>query len=132
LAVQSGRIRLLPDGMALSIPRLSGEPAWMAQVLPLRAGTSGPFNGFAGAVVLVVDRAKRRVPSAALLQRLLGLSPAEAALAVGLAVGQDLKQQAQRRGVSQETLRSHLASIRRKTGCRRQSDLVALVLQLSA
>ncbi|HWL83417.1 MAG TPA: helix-turn-helix transcriptional regulator [Roseomonas sp.] len=132
LAVQSGRIRLLPDGTGLSIPRPSGAPPWAAQVLPLRAGIAGPFGDFAGAVVLVVDRARRRAPSAALLQRLLGLSPAEAALAAGLAMGQDLKRQARRRGVSLETLRSHLASIRRKTGCRRQAELVALVLQLSA
>ncbi|MDJ0387909.1 hypothetical protein QMO56_07265 [Roseomonas sp. E05] len=131
LAVQAGRIRLLPDGTGLSIPRPSGAPAWLAQVLPLRAGSSGPFAGFAGAVVLVVDRAKRRAPSAVLLQRLLGLSPAEAMLAAGLAAGHDLQRQAKRRGVSHETLRSQLAAIRRKTGCRRQAELVALVLQLS-
>ncbi|MXP64570.1 hypothetical protein E0493_14555 [Roseomonas sp. M0104] len=132
LAVRSGRVRLLPDGTGLSIPRPSGAPAWVAQALPLRAGSGGPFADLAGAVVLVADRTRRRPPSAVLLQRLLGLTPAEARLAAGLAAGQDLRQQARRRGVSPETLRSHLAAIRRKTGCRRQAELVALVLQTCA
>lgn len=131
-AVRAGRIRLLPDGMSLTAPRPSGGLAWAVQVLPLRPGGAGPLGAFAGAVVLVKDPAARRAPSVLLLQRLLGLSPAEAALAAGLAAGQDLAAQARRRGVSRETLRTHLAAIRHKTGCRRQSELVALVLHLTS
>lgn len=131
LAVTTGRIRLLPEGMHLAVPRPSGGAPWLVQLLPLRRGGAGALGAFAGAVAVVTDAEARRPPSALLLQRLLDLSAAEADLAAGLAAGKDLATLAQRRGVSRETLRTHLAAIRRKTGCRRQAELVALVLRLS-
>lgn len=130
LAVQSGRIRLLPDGTVLGIRRPSGKPPWLVQVLPVRRDGGEAPGEIPGAVLLVTDTAARRQPSQWLLQKLLGLSPAEAALAAALSAGQNLAEYARRRGVSRETLRSQLAAIRRKTGCRRQADLVALVLRL--
>jgi len=49
------------------------------------------------------------------------------AAAAALAAGATLADHARKRGVSLETVRSQMASIRRKTGCRRQAELVALV-----
>ncbi|MFC3127045.1 helix-turn-helix transcriptional regulator [Pseudoroseomonas globiformis] len=127
LAVAEGRIRLLPDGMHFAIPRPSGRSPFLVQTVPRRDGANGRA---AGAVMVVTDTAARRLPSALTLQRVLGLTPAEADLAAALAGGRTLAQQALKRQVSRETLKTHLATIRRKTGCRRQSDLVALVLRL--
>jgi DNA-binding CsgD family transcriptional regulator/PAS domain-containing protein len=130
VAVSGGRIRLLPDGMSFAVPRPSGKAPWLVQMLPLRRAEQGSLAGLQGAVAVVTDGATRRPPSALLLQKLLGLTPAEADLAAALAQGRDIAEQARRRRVSRETLRSHLAAIRRKTGCRRQAELVALVLRL--
>ncbi|KAA2214165.1 helix-turn-helix transcriptional regulator [Teichococcus oryzae] len=131
LAVSAGRIRLLPAGMSFVAPRPSGKPPWLVQMLPLRHAERGRLPGLRGAVAVVTDSAARRTPSAMLLQKLLGLTPAEADLAAALAQGRSIAAQARLRRVSPETLRSHLAAIRRKTGCRRQAELVALVLRLS-
>src|SRR5690606_29641433 len=60
----------------------------------------------------------------------LGLALAEARLAVALADGESLAQYATRRGVSINTVRTHLARIRGKLDCRTQADVVRRVLQL--
>lgn len=57
-----------------------------------------------------------------------GLSPTESWVTASLARGRTLQQLASERGVSRETLRTHLKNIFDKTGCRRQADLIALVL----
>src|SRR5690606_414372 len=53
----------------------------------------------------------------------LGLALAEARLAVALADGESLAQYAARRGVSINTVRTHLARIRGKLDCRTQADV---------
>lgn len=114
-----------------ALPRPSGG-AWRVQVTAIQAGASGLFAGFSGALVMVADPRQVPLPSAATVQAMLGLTPAEADLALSLAAGRTLAEHARRRRVALETLRTHLASIRRKTGCRRQAELVALVLSLAA
>ncbi|WP_270939450.1 helix-turn-helix transcriptional regulator, partial [Falsiroseomonas oryzae] len=86
--------------------------------------------GFRGAMLLVTDGARRPAPNAALLGRMFGLTPAEARLAAALAAGRSAADHAKARGVSVETVRSQLAAIRRKTGCRRQADLAVLLTRL--
>lgn len=130
LAAVTGRVRVLPEAASVALPRPSGGLPWMVQVLPLRPGLQGPFAGVQGVAVLVTDRRGKRLPGAFLLQSVLDLTAAEASLALALAGGRTLAEQAKRRRVSVETLRTQLASIRRKTGCARQADLVALVLAL--
>jgi DNA-binding CsgD family transcriptional regulator len=82
-------------------------------------------------MLLVSDSAPRARPGAALLAQLFRLTPAEAALAASLAAGRTAKGHATKRGVSPETVKSQLAEIRRKTGCRRQADLAALLTRLA-
>ncbi len=114
-----------------AVPRPSGG-AWRVQVTALQAGATGPFAGFTGALVMVADPRQAPLPSATTVQAMLGLTPAEASLVLALAAGHSLAQHARRRRVALETLRTHLASIRRKTGCRRQAELVALIVALGA
>ncbi|MFT8245641.1 helix-turn-helix transcriptional regulator [Roseomonas sp. BN140053] len=130
LAAARGQLRFLHESGSLAIPRPSGAAPWIVQVLPLRRGEHGAFAGFSGAMLLVSDPQQRATPSTALLRHLLDLTPAEAALAAALARGETLAAYAAGRRLSVETARTHLASIRRKTGCRRQADLVALLGRL--
>ncbi len=58
----------------------------------------------------------------------LGLTPAEADLALALARGEDLQAHATARGLSLETARWRMKQILQKTSSRRQSDVVRLVL----
>lgn len=58
-----------------------------------------------------------------------GLSPAEAKLAVMIAEGCSLEEAADRLSVSINTVRSQLKSVFAKTGTRRQSELVAMLLR---
>lgn len=62
------------------------------------------------------------------LERLFGLSPAEARLATRLADGDVLDDAAQLLGISRNTARSQLQSVFAKTGINRQGDLVRLLL----
>jgi DNA-binding CsgD family transcriptional regulator len=78
-------------------------------------------------MLLLSDGGRRRALPAASLARLFSLTPAQAALAAALAAGATLEEHARKRGISRETARSHLAEIRRRTGCRRQAELVALL-----
>jgi len=68
--------------------------------------------------------------AAAALGRLFGLTPAEQALAAGLASGSRLSEVAAQLFISYETARTHLRNIFAKTGVDRQSALVRLTLSL--
>lgn len=128
LAVTRGR-RALPEAGAIFVPRRSGG-AWLVQVLTLSTSATGLFAGFIGALVLVADQGAPALPRASTVRAQLDLTPAEAELALALAGGVTMADHARARRVATETLRTHLASIRRKTGCRRQAELVARVLSL--
>ena len=127
LSVVSGHMRVLPDTSGFQAMRPSGLAPWLIQVLPLRPVHDGPFAGVEGVVLIVTDTEARTAATTARLRQVLGLSQAEASLAAALAGGTTLADHARKRGVSLETVRSQMANIRRKTGCRRQAELVALV-----
>jgi DNA-binding CsgD family transcriptional regulator len=131
LAAAYGKVGLLPAAGSVALPRRSGLAPWLVRAVPvLPTAVAEPLRGFRGAMLIVTDSNRRPRPAAALLARLFGLTPAEAALAASLATGRTLTEHAQRRGVSSETARTQLAAIRRKTGCRRQSELAALFARL--
>jgi DNA-binding CsgD family transcriptional regulator len=64
------------------------------------------------------------------LRHVFGLTRAEARLAGCLATGDDLASAAVRLGVSQGTLRGALKAIFRKTGAKRQAELVGLLTRI--
>lgn len=74
--------------------------------------------------VFVVDPERGHETHEGVLARFYDLTPAEAALAVRLAAGDTLQQAAEFRQIAQETARTHLKRILRKTGARRQAELV--------
>lgn len=70
--------------------------------------------------------------SAQLLADLYALTPSEAEVARLLALGHDTTAIAQRRGLSQATVRTYFKRIFEKTGATRQSELVALIYRGAA
>ena len=66
-----------------------------------------------------------------LLWRAFALSESEAGLAEALLNGATLADYAQQREVSKQTLRNQLVGVMRKTGTRRQSELVSLLTRLA-
>ncbi len=125
LAAADGRMGLLPSAGLVSLARGQGRTPWLARCVPV-AGRPGA-SGLRGAMLILSDGGRRRALPAASLGRLFGLTPAQAAMAAALAAGATLEEHARKRGISRETARSHLAGIRRRTGCRRQAELVALL-----
>ena len=66
-------------------------------------------------------------PRQNVLRRMFGLTNAEAQTAVDLLDGLTLAEAADRKGVSRNTLRTHLARLMEKTGTTRQVDLIRLL-----
>lgn len=90
--------------------------------LPQEGGALPPL-------ALVTLRSAEDLPGAqqALLGHVFGLTPAETRLAAELVDGTALPEIAARWGLSENTLRTQVASILSKTGARNQKDLIRLI-----
>ena len=66
------------------------------------------------------------------LHELFGLTPAEVRLCIALVKGKSVEEYAREAGISSNTARTHVKRIYSKTGVRRQSELVRLLLKSSA
>lgn len=80
------------------------------------------------AIVVMRDPERRASVSAHVVGQLFGLTPAEATLATLLAQGADLDEAATELGIRRNTARSQLQSTFMKTGAKRQSELVRMIL----
>lgn len=111
----------------------AGQPAGLA----LRRGARLPLTLRAmpeagGAVRLTLRDPDAEEPDTSLLRDLFALTPAEAHVAVCLALGQRTADIAAGLGVQPNTVQAHLKSIYAKTGCRHQAALLSLVLRSAA
>jgi DNA-binding CsgD family transcriptional regulator len=64
------------------------------------------------------------------MRQLYGLTPAEARVANLLLEGLEVREAAERLGITLETARFHLKRVLAKTGTRRQTELLRLMLSL--
>ena len=107
-------------------------PALVVSVIPLKA--SHPLAAFRQmhlALVVFSGAGTASVGADTLVVReLWGLTATEARLVLALVAGQPLKAFAEAEGCSWHTVRTHLRNILRKSGCRRQVDLVQVVQSL--
>jgi DNA-binding CsgD family transcriptional regulator len=115
-----------PDAAArrMLVGRGDALPAYVLTVAPLRTGFSMDERRLA--LVVIVDPV-RHAPSESDLAEFFGLSPAEARLAAALITGKHLSDVAADRGVQITTVRTQLASILKKVGVKRQSDLLRVL-----
>jgi DNA-binding CsgD family transcriptional regulator len=129
LALAIGRaIVRAPERAPLALPRPGGRAPLSVGVFPVPETLSG---GRRLALVLVVDPDRAREEGAVAVQALFDLSPAETRLLALLARGLELATVAAETGTSLNTVRTQLRSVFRKTGCRRQAELLALVERLA-
>ncbi len=106
--------------------RRPGQLSLTTTILPLRGGQDRSL--LCGALMFVFDPERTPAPSAELVRKLFALTAAEAELAVALCGGQSAEEIAIARGRSLSTVRSQLRSLFAKTGTKRQSDLIGLLL----
>ena len=79
-------------------------------------------------VVYIRDAAGKSLASTAVTKQLFNLTPAETALSLELANGLSLEEAAEALNIRRNTARAHLRSIFSKTGVRRQTELVRIML----
>jgi DNA-binding CsgD family transcriptional regulator len=118
VAEQSGSIPVRP---------MQSEPALILHLLPIRGSMHDVFS--AGTHLMVVTPVVApQAPLTSLIAGLFDLTPAEARLARELANGETVRSFAVKAAISQETVRTHLKHIMQKTGTRRQTELVKLLV----
>ena len=98
----------------------------VAHVIPIRLSARDIFSRCAVALVLTPVAAPQ-APQVELVQSLFDLTPAEARVARGLASGTTVDGIASAGGVSANTVRTHVRAVLAKTGCTRQTEVVALL-----
>jgi len=117
----------------LRVPRRGDGRAYVLSLAPRPGRGRSPIllSGPDRVVVAIRDPGAGPRLDEDVVRSALGLTRAEAAVACALVRGETLQRHAAKRGVSVETARTLLRGVFRKTGCHRQSELVALVLALA-
>ena len=118
---------------AIALPRDGGRPSLLATVsrVDTKLQSKSVLGGELLSVVFVSDPAQRYETDAEALQRLFGLTAAEAKVMALVAEGSSARSASEALGRSYETVRSQLKSIYGKTGSRNQADLVRLAAGLA-
>jgi DNA-binding NarL/FixJ family response regulator len=111
-------------GGAWTAGRESNDEPLHLVLSPLRPGQSSS----AVAALIVHDPTRPCSAPESLLQRVHGLTPAEASLASVMMQGCPIEQAADQLGVSVNTAKTHLKRVFSKTGVTRQAELVYLLL----
>lgn len=110
--------------VVLRMPGSDGHDEGERLILTVRAAPRRPSGPLARARVMLSAKTAA-APSAELFADLFGLTPAEAQVAVLLAVGHDSAAIARLRGCSVATVRTQVMALLNKTGTHRQGELVA-------
>ncbi|MEG1038759.1 MAG: helix-turn-helix transcriptional regulator [Pseudomonas sp.] len=113
---------------ALSVARPSGQVnlGVVVEAIPSQDWADG--KNTPAVVVYIRDAVGRSMASETVTKQLFNLTRAETALAMELANGLSLEEAAEVLNVRRNTARAHLRSIFSKTGVRRQTELVRIIL----
>lgn len=128
LIAQCARGVVVRDEGTMQVTRSEGRSPLTVQCVPFPASNWWPGFNQQWAMIFVTDPDARMVQATERLRLRYGLTPAEARLAWEIVRGGGRKAAAESRGISVATARSQLTSIFDKTGVRRQSELVRLLL----
>lgn len=112
----------------LSVTRSEGRQDLGLMVFAAGGTEAGVVQPEGCAAIYLSDPTQRIETAEPVLRGLYGLTRAEARLAADLVRGHTLEQAAAERGVSLNTVRTHLKRVFAKTGTSRQADLVSLLL----
>ena len=119
------------ESSSMAVRRKSWSPGLALHVKPATVREVDYRSQSVAALVLVIDPVSPARVEPALVQAVLGLTPAEAVIAVLLAEGRTLRQIAVATGRKYSTIQTHLRHIFAKLGCSRQLDVVQAVSELS-
>ena len=138
LARTIGEVSLTSRGMGtdpggvIAVPRPSGRRPYRLVVTPLAFEGAENASRRPFAAVFVGDPEREpRLPEEHLADE-YGLTPAESRIAARLATGRALSDIADELEITINTARTHVKRIHAKTGTRRLTELVALVLRTAA
>ena len=117
----------------MRVRRPSGQPDIGLVVRPSSSSIDGQDERLTASVAVFLsadtEDAPERAPPSEVIQKLFGLTPKEAVLALRLAGGDSLHEASATLGISTNTARAHLRSIFAKTGVDRQAKLVRVLLK---
>ena len=116
-----------PSGGEMAIYRERGQPL-LILVSPIPPRCEAPLPSQAIVAVWISDPNREAVSRVKRIRTLFELTTAEADIAAEIAHGLSLYEIADLLEISRHTVRNHLKHIFEKTGARRQSDVVRLVL----
>jgi len=116
------------SGGMLSVARPSGLRPISVLVLPVQSPPGVPGHSRVAAAVFISDPESMIDSNEARLSDLYGLTRAESRLAAKLAQGRSLEEAASMLNITIETARSYSKRVLSKTGAKRQSELVRLLL----
>jgi DNA-binding CsgD family transcriptional regulator len=127
------RITLNHNGGVRSFPVRDAiaDALMVGHVVPIRFSARDIFAR-STAVFVLMPVAAPSAPPVELVMSLFDLTPAEARVARGLAAGKTVDDFAGENGVSPNTVRVQVRGVLEKTGCQRQTDVVALLGGISA
>jgi DNA-binding CsgD family transcriptional regulator len=119
----------LPGG-ALNISRRKTPHPLHISILPVPENQSPIAATTSSALVFVTDPAAAPRSRAAVMRMLYQLTPAESRVADLLLEGLEVREVADSLGITLETTRFHLKRVFARTGTRRQTELMRLMLSL--
>jgi hypothetical protein len=117
---------------AIAIGRSRDRPPYAVLIVPLLGVFKARRDGNYAAALLIIDFEARVEAHTHILQRLFGLTSAEARLAIAVAEGQSLNHIATKSGRAIATLRSQLQATFKKLAVKRQLDVARVVHSLPA
>ena len=119
----------LEPGGAMALSRPSGKRPLELLVTPACQNRWLELERGAAAIVFVSDHEEAEEADTALLRCLYGLSRAEAEFASLLLQGKEIKEITGELHISRNTAKTHVSHLLQKTGTRRQSELLRLLLR---
>ncbi|WP_367890520.1 helix-turn-helix transcriptional regulator [Geopseudomonas aromaticivorans] len=117
-----------PIAEAVSIARPSGQVSLVVVVESVPSLEWAESKGQPAVVVYIRDAVGKSLTSTTVAKQLFNLTPAETALCLELANGLSLEEAAEALNIRRNTARAHLRAIFSKTGVRRQTELVRIML----
>jgi DNA-binding CsgD family transcriptional regulator len=114
------------QGLSFALRGDEDRAAMVAHLVPIRGDARDIFVRCAGVLALTPVTLPHAAPIE-LVQSLFDLTPAEARVARRLGAGETVDEIAAACGVAAVTVRNQIRGVLRKTGCRRQAEVVALL-----
>jgi len=127
---RAARLEDRASSTTLELPRRSGGDPYLLDVAPLRDDGAEMGAAFSGVLLTLIDPEHREMVSIQGLARSYGLTPAETIVCRMLAQGLTLREIAESRGVSVDTIKSQSRAIYAKTHTRNRRELVRRALSI--